>query len=269
MTNPYQHSPGAFHGDWHPSMPTGLPGFAQRRAAYAATRYPRVGSFAHLLNPASDGADSHGYSAQSRNGEGARNGAEENGTSARPQGPRNPPLPPFSRAFEPFLTGAGGFEGPSAQGSSNSGFFTPSYLRDSTYIQRLESQHRAKLSTHREGQGMASQGGGLRSSGSSLSLHGNKMTAPSHRTVTFERAEKAPAGEEEDAITPLPSRWNKSDKSGSLEVLSDGLDVKYTATRSSTERDHETCAIRADHFMPPQCGIYYFEVTILARKRDE
>jgi Ran-binding protein 9/10 len=67
----------------------------------------------------------------------------------------------------------------------------------------------------------------------------------------------------------LPSRWNKEDKWGGLEVLGDSLEVKYTALRGQSERDHEACSVRADHYMPPQCGIYYFEVTILSGKRDE
>jgi len=273
MTNPYQHASGAFRGD-HPSMPTGLPGFSQRRTPYAsvasgATAFPRVGSFAHLLNPTNDGADGHSYSARNRNGEGARNGAEENGTTGRPPGQRNPPLPPSSRAWEPFLgNGSINFETLGPQGS-NGGFFTPSYLRDSTYAQRLESQHKARLLVQREGHGIVSQGGGLRTSGSSLSLHGSKMTTPSHRSVTFERTEKAPACDGDDTITPLPSRWNRGDKSSSLDVLFGGLEVRYTTSRGSTERDHEAWAVRADHFIPPQCGIYYYEVTILARKRDE
>jgi len=52
-------------------------------------------------------------------------------------------------------------------------------------------------------------------------------------------------------------------------VLSDGQEVKFTGVKSPADREHEACAIRADHPMPPQCGIYYFEVTIISRRREE
>ncbi|KAL1864785.1 hypothetical protein VTK73DRAFT_5664 [Phialemonium thermophilum] len=87
--------------------------------------------------------------------------------------------------------------------------------------------------------------------------------------MTFDLIEKPPAFEEDEeaTVSPLPSRWNKDDKHSALEVLGDGYEVKYTGHRS--ERDHDAAAIRADHYMPPQCGVYYFEVLILHRKRED
>jgi len=73
---------------------------------------------------------------------------------------------------------------------------------------------------------------------------------------------------EDESLAPLPSRWNNQDKNTGLEVQGDGQEVKFTGTRAS-ERDHEASSIRTDYPIPPQCGIYYFEVTLLSRRREE
>jgi hypothetical protein len=146
-------------------------------------------------------------------------------------------------------------------------FFIPSYLKGSKYLQNLEEAHKAKVAAYKDGYSAhSSQPGSLSTSASSVNLHA-KM-APSHRGMTYDLIEKAPPMEDE-ALPPLPSKWNHLDKYGGLEVLSDGQEVKLTGPKSERDRDHESCAIRADHPMPPQCGIYYFEVTIISRKREE
>src|SRR5262249_10334443 len=107
MTNPYHYNPPDFHGN--PSgMPTGLPGFGQRRRYYVPLAtgpagFPRASDFANILNPSGDSADIHAYSASNHDSDASRNGSEQNGTASRLPGYRNPQLPTFSRAFEPFL----------------------------------------------------------------------------------------------------------------------------------------------------------------------
>lgn len=220
----------------------------------------------------------------------------------------------------------------SGSNSSNGGFFIPSYLRNSTYVQRLAAAHEARQRAIREGLLTHPAPAAVRSASVSNGVVAGavaskapdpgvvsigpspcygpgltrplpaRMTHPGRRRTlpqdvgqpspsskqrgaggsTFDlvsRTGGAAAGAtynpyaleyEDETLTPLPSRWNPSDKWGGLEVLGpDGLEVKHTATRSGSERDHEACSIRADHFIPPQCGFYYFEVTILTRKRDE
>lgn len=67
-------------------------------------------------------------------------------------------------------------------------------------------------------------------------------------------------------LTPLPSRWNESDKYSGLDLLGEGLEVRYIG--HVPKQEHEAAAVRADHPMPVKCGIYYFEVTILAKPKD-
>ncbi|KAI0838710.1 SPRY-domain-containing protein [Hypoxylon sp. FL0890] len=144
-------------------------------------------------------------------------------------------------------------------------FFTPSYLRGSSYIQKLEEAYKAKQAQKEtQQQAGSSLPAGITTTGSLA----NKSPA-SHLGMTYDLIERAPAVEDDHSVPPLPSRWNKDDKHGALEVLADGQEVKYAASRNSREQDHETCSIRADHPMPWQAGIYYFEVTLLSRRRDE
>jgi hypothetical protein len=81
--------------------------------------------------------------------------------------------------------------------------------------------------------------------------------------------ERPPPFEEDDGLARLPTRWNKDDMWGGIEVQPDGLSIKYTAQKNHHERDHEASAVRADHYMPPQCGLYYFEVQIVSAKPNE
>jgi len=144
------------------------------------------------------------------------------------------------------------------------GFFIPSYLRDSKYMEKLEETHKAKLAAQRdEPPARSSNPGSLSTSSSSVSLH--KM-APSHRGMTYEIIERQPEVEE-DGLAQLPSKWAEIDKHAVLEIAPDGLDVKYVGP--SKVSDHEAAATRTDHPMPPQCGIYYYEVNIISSKGKE
>jgi hypothetical protein len=85
--------------------------------------------------------------------------------------------------------------------------------------------------------------------------------------MTFDVIEKPPP-QADDGLTPLPSKWNSQDKNASLEVVGDGFEVKYAGAKSG-DREHEASSIRTDNPMPSQCGLYYFEIEILTRKREE
>jgi len=143
------------------------------------------------------------------------------------------------------------------------GFFTPSYLRDSKYMENLEEAHKAKLAAQRdEPPARSSNTGSLSTRSSNVSLH--KM-APSHRGMTYEIIERQPEVED-DGLAQLPSRWAETDKHGVLEIAADGLDVKYVGPSKASE--HEAAATRTDHSMPPQCGIYYYEVNIISKGKE-
>lgn len=205
-------------------------------------------------------------------------------------------LPWFSRAFDlymsrnPLLTPAGpigpddsGFAAGNVHPTSNissTGFLSPSYLRGSVYLKKLEEKHKAKMLAEREGHGAKGQPGAssscssasgpaarLASNGSShLPAVANKVSGSSHRGVAYDVVEKSIHSLDDDTVSPLPSRWNKEDKEAALEVLGDGCEVKYTGRVGS---DIEASAVRADNYMSASCGVYYFEIVVLNRKKEE
>lgn len=236
-------------------------------------------SFSHILNPVDSDWDSylqpilrsqHGLDEMTQNGtnlEGAAGGGLHQS--------RTQQLPPFSRAFEMFMSrstlenipGTEPLIGGKASSSSSgfNGFPRPSYLRGSNYLARLEQQTQQKALAQRQKDTEVK-------SGSNTAPQGNKSASSrSYLGLTYDLIERTPPHEETDSVDPLPTRWGtgKDDKASNLEVLSDGLEVKYTGPRNPNERDHDACAIRADHAMPVQCGLYYFEVMILSKRHNE
>lgn len=162
-------------------------------------------------------------------------------------------LPSFSRAFDMFSVDA-----------SDDRFFVPSYLKGSTYVQKLEEAYNTKLEAQKEGKRTKGDGQDLSSPG----LSTTPLPPGAHRGILHSVLERTPY-DGDDSLAPLPIHWNPGDMWTSIEVMPNLLGLKYAGPKSHHERDHEASAIRADNFMPPQCGIYYYEVTILSGKRDE
>ena len=148
-------------------------------------------------------------------------------------------------------------------------YFVPSYLEGTTYGHRLKEASTTQHAQREVQQPTATNGQTGQPPGS---LH-NKSSA-SHLGMKFDVIERAPPFEDEDTVAPLPSRLNKEDKYGGLEVFSDGQEIKSSA-RNMREHEYEISSIRADHPIPPQAGLYYFEVHMLqdsnalSRRRDE
>jgi hypothetical protein len=283
------------------SSPSANPGSQQqRRSSYASVAASRARSarapVSHLLNPSSPDESTddaamqrgHFYSsvrdydrnlvARSSNSTGERPPSHNDAASSPVWLPKNTGLPWHSRAYDFFMSRDSHLPDElSSDGAHTraSKFLSPSYLRGTVYMDRLEEQHKRRLQALRDShQHSHAQG----RSSSSLPLHtsGVKLQQPpSHRGMTLDVVEKPPkfllVEDDDDSIhvSPLPSRWNKDDKHAALDVVGDGYDVKYIGPKSSAEKDHEACAIRADHWMPGQCGVYYFEVTIISRKHAE
>ncbi|KAF4448743.1 hypothetical protein F53441_7891 [Fusarium austroafricanum] len=170
-------------------------------------------------------------------------------------------LPSFSRAFN-MLVESGAVDNSFKNEDEN--FFVPTYLENSTYVQKLHDAHKAKVQARDSTRASAN---GLMQHSASFNSH--PLPPGSHRGMSHTVIERPPAFEEDDDLAPLPTKWNKDDQWGGIEIQPDGHGVKYVGPKNQHDRDHEACAVRADHYMPPQCGIYYFEVQIMAAKRDD
>ncbi|KAL8680324.1 MAG: hypothetical protein Q9186_003506 [Xanthomendoza sp. 1 TL-2023] len=143
------------------------------------------------------------------------------------------------------------------------GFFVPSYLQNSKYVDRLQAAHEAKILAQREAPSTRAKGNGALSSRSSnASLP--KLTQ-SHRGTKHEIIEHQPP-EDDGGLTPLPSKWAETDKNQAIEVGLDGLEVRFIS--GAKLHDHEAAATRTDYPIPAQAGIYYYEVTVNSRGKD-
>lgn len=268
---------------------------------------PSRSGFSHLLNPSPDSEQQQQQQQQPYAGNlyatspdsgmaHIRNGASaedvpagiHQGNNAAMWHPRlGSSFPHFSRAFDLYMNKDPLFSphpaGPEdvrfAPGNpmpniSSTGFLSPSYLRGTVYLQTLEEKHRAKILAEREGHTSNGQPGARSSVLSQLGISGNvrlplpvnKVSGSAHRGVAYDIVETPLSAEASDAIDSLPSRWNKEDKEGALEVMGDGYEVRHTGRSLDS---HEASAIRADHYMSPYCGVYYFEITVLNKKKDK
>lgn len=191
-----------------------------------------------------------------------------NGPSSRPaagSAPRPTQLPSFSRAFELF-TAPSPFD--AAQPGSDA-FFIPSYLSDSAYANKLRDAHQAGLKTRRaarpreDGQPVTSE---LSESPTNGSIP--PKSPPQAESDPFDIIERTAVQDDPSTVAPLPSQWSKTDKWPSgIDIMNEGLEVRYTSHKHGGE--YEAASIRTDHPIPPECGIYYFEVSITYGRRDE
>lgn len=152
-----------------------------------------------------------------------------------------------------------------SQHEEHSPFFTPSYLRHSRHVQRLHKawdEHVAELQENMHLN--PPRPPSLSTSSSNANL--NKMhSSHIHRGVVQDVIERIPPPMEEDRTHPLPSRFNADDRMEGLEILADGHEMRFIGV---TKTQDEAASIRADYPMPRECGLYYYEITVLSRTKD-
>ena len=170
-------------------------------------------------------------------------------------------LPPYSRKFRPLIDSRAPPGGRYVENINS--FFIPSYLRGSKYAKKLEDAHRAKAAVKKN-----------HSRDPSSTSNGPDVLrkAASYNGVTLELIEKAPP-RNPDEPESLPSKMNVHDRHKDVEVLADGLEIKFTQHTCKdpvgSPESLRAYSIRADTVIPQESGIYYFEVTILTRNSDE
>ncbi|EMC99168.1 hypothetical protein BAUCODRAFT_64942 [Baudoinia panamericana UAMH 10762] len=147
-------------------------------------------------------------------------------------------------------------------------FFIPSYLRHSRHVERLHRAHDEHIAELQEQARLnpPNPAPSLSTSSSNNNLHKLHASHVHHRPAAVQDViERLPPLADEDQTHPLPSRWSESDKMGGLEILTDGTEVRFGGV---TKTSDEAASIRSDHHMPRECGLYYYEVTILSRGKD-
>lgn len=146
-------------------------------------------------------------------------------------------------------------------------FFTPSYLTRSRHVERLRmswEEHVRDLREHAASQPALAPKPPLSARSSNTNL--SKLHSSHHRPgVVQDVIERIPPPTEEDKSHPLPSRWSDDDHMAGLEVIGDGNEVRFSGVAKG---EHEAASIRADHPMPKEVGMYYYEVTVLSRGKE-
>ncbi|KAJ3576275.1 hypothetical protein NP233_g531 [Leucocoprinus birnbaumii] len=100
----------------------------------------------------------------------------------------------------------------------------------------------------------------------SPSTDSDEDTSPSPPPIPRNsRSTPAPFIPEEQVTYPLPTRWSDQERSSSLSVSHDGRELSHHGTNNS-DKEHGANA-RANHPVPPACGIYYFEVEIRCKEQ--
>lgn len=171
---------------------------------------------------------------------------------------RSGALPSYSGQFGYLGSHNGAHDG------SAHAFFVPSYLQGSKHAEKLEEWHKAKLAAQREHRSAhSSNAGSLSTSSSSVNLH--KMV-PSHRGLTHDIIERSTPGVVEEPVAPWPTRWSEADKYPQMDIEDSGRQAKFAGTQQKSH--DEAASVRADFPMPRQCGIYYYEVTVVSKGKD-
>jgi hypothetical protein len=83
--------------------------------------------------------------------------------------------------------------------------------------------------------------------------------------MTYDIIENTPS-RDDNGVKPLPSAWNEADKFPGLDIVGDGVELRYSG--GPTKNDQEAATARANHPMPPQCGLYYFEITVTSKPKE-
>ncbi|GAA5823350.1 hypothetical protein JCM11251_007575 [Rhodosporidiobolus azoricus] len=190
------------------------------------------------------------------------------GSNRLPVSPRRhhyPSVPPPSSQMYPYPTSAPQappHPQPARHATFQRPFPVPSYLlHSSLYAERYyttpndESPYSALATPGGVGsssvEGTPSNGGFLR-----------KQASLSDALAVGGEGAAAPAGEgARNAPILLPTCWDEDDRCALLELSSDGLGVSFAGSAKYGDRD--AAAIRANRSVPLQCGIYYFEVTVV------
>ena len=149
-------------------------------------------------------------------------------------------------------------------------FICPSYLRNSRHVERLHTEHLTAVATakesHRQGKHVYYNRENPPSASMSTSSSGvnlPKLSSPFGRPPAHDVID--PVAYPESGLSKLPSCWSDIDKCPGLDISNDGLDVKF---QGQTKTSDEAAAIRSDHPMPREVGLFYFEVTIISRGKE-
>lgn len=69
-------------------------------------------------------------------------------------------------------------------------------------------------------------------------------------------------------VTKLPQAWSNEAKATPLGLTCDKLGCYFRGSGRRDEDEKYAASVRTDHFIPPSCLIYYFEITFISKGRE-
>lgn len=69
-------------------------------------------------------------------------------------------------------------------------------------------------------------------------------------------------------VTKLPQAWSPMSKAKPLGLTYDNLGCYFRGNGRNEEDEKFAAAVRTDHFIPPSCLLYYFEIKFLSKGRE-
>ncbi|TGZ77704.1 SPRY-domain-containing protein [Ascodesmis nigricans] len=151
---------------------------------------------------------------------------------------------PLREQTSPHFGSSGSFKAP----APSSPAVVPSYLVESLYAERLASTSGSVFNSY--------------STSPLLPMSPRKIHR--YRGVATDIVEHSPVTDE--LLSALPTRWDETAKSNSIQIMENGCEAKFIGNGKSNEVE-PAGAVRADKPIPLQCGVFYFEVTIVSRRK--
>lgn len=71
-----------------------------------------------------------------------------------------------------------------------------------------------------------------------------------------------------DDVTKLPQAWSSESKAPPLGLTYDNLGCYFRGNGRREEDEKFAAAVRTDHFIPPSCLLYYFEIKFISKGRE-
>lgn len=143
--------------------------------------------------------------------------------------------------------------------SEEESFFIPSYLQNSRYMEKLQNLHNHSQQK-RHAQSRASNPASR--SASSTNLKASGLSKGANQSIVNDIAERTSPVHLDDTLRPLPSRWVENTKTSSLLISHDGRELLL---RDDIKSADDAAAVKANNYIPQECGIYYYEVTLMSK----
>ncbi|KAF4623284.1 hypothetical protein D9613_002023 [Agrocybe pediades] len=149
--------------------------------------------------------------------------------------------------------------------SSTAAFPRPAYLNYSSLRHFLQTDAQPSTLPSRVAESPSAASSRAQSYLSSVSSDNDDESSLASVPLPTRSSNHVAAPMPQDQVLRLPTRWSEQDRHHNLNVFSDGRELSFQGP--SCSGDKEGSSARANHKIPPACGIYYYEVEIMGKEQ--